>query len=65
MAARKPDTCGNCRFARPLVGNDEAISCQWAPPRVTSVDGTTVKSNWPLLGKENWCGQHKKKSAGE
>lgn len=56
------ETCGTCRFARPLNGNDKAISCQRNPPLITKVEGAQVTSNWPLLGIENWCGEFRRKA---
>jgi hypothetical protein len=57
MPAKKQlDICGKCRFARPINGNDAAISCQRHPPKVTSVVNNQITSHWPLLGKDQWCG---------
>lgn len=60
--ARKPETCGTCRFARPIPDNTEAIICQRHPPKVLGVVCNTVNSHWPLLGTDKWCGEYKRKT---
>lgn len=54
------DSCGNCKFARSLGDDNPAVSCQRNPPMITKVDGAMVTAHWPLIGKDKWCGEHKR-----
>lgn len=56
--------CGTCKFAKPINGNEQAVSCQRFPPKVTKIENATVTSHWPLLGKDQWCGEFVKATKG-
>lgn len=52
--------CGTCKFAKPIEGNDDAIRCQRNPPAITAVVNNQITSHWPLLGKDQWCGDYER-----
>lgn len=54
---KQPDSCGTCKYSRPVEGS-ETIICQRYPPKVLSVIGDRIMSNWPLLSKTEWCGEY-------
>jgi hypothetical protein len=56
--------CKDCFYSRP-IGSEAAVSCQRYPPTIIEVKDLTVKSHFPLVNNESWCGEWKRQVNGK
>lgn len=52
-------TCGTCRFADTIVGDDSVrrFDCHRYPPGPV-FDGREPVMVWPQVDLDDWCGEH-------
>jgi len=52
--------CNTCYYSR---ANDEtSVTCCRYPPEITKVEGNSITTYFPLLKKEAWCGEWRKRA---
>lgn len=47
-------SCGNCRYAKELGSNDDAISCRRHAPQIVP---PFTWGAWPVVPIGQWCGE--------
>lgn len=67
-------TCGNCRFGFLRHSYpDQRLICRRFPPPVVVMGGIyenavmggiyeNVGTAWPVMGKRDWCGEHRERA---
>jgi len=54
-----PQTCANCRYSDPRIGDDgdPYLRCRRYPPVVTMLDGPEPVSVFAQTSSDEWCGE--------